>query len=176
MVKSLANVTEEIRDMFWDRVVERPGCWDWSGSKTDKGYTRFKHKGKTISGHRLSYVLHKGTIGDGMVVCHECDNPGCVNPFHLFVGTHADNQRDCTQKGRRAKGRKNGRHTMPHSTARGNNHGRSSLNENDVKEIRALAGTMSQEKIGQMFGTPQTNVSAIVRRKAWAHVVDNITV
>jgi hypothetical protein len=163
-------MNETIKSEFWTRVSKEPSCWRWIGNIISGGYGRMKIDGKHYYAHRTSYEMHIGTIARGLVVCHTCDNRWCVNPAHLWLGTHADNQSDCYRKGRRAKGKNNGRNTKPESTRRGTSHGRSKLTEADVRKIRKLAGTMSQQKIGDLIGTPQTNVSLILRRKAWAHV------
>lgn len=83
------------------------GCWVWEGVRTNKGYGEIGVDYKKRLAHRVSWELHYGPIPSGMVVCHKCDNPPCVNPLHLFVGTPSDNQRDMFAKGR------NGRSTRP---------------------------------------------------------------
>jgi hypothetical protein len=75
-------------------------CWEWTGATQAKGYGRFKSNGKIECSHRFSYKMFIGNIPKGMNVCHKCDNPKCVNPEHLFVGTQSDNMVDCRDKGR----------------------------------------------------------------------------
>lgn len=79
-------------------------CWTLDGAFDKDGYALFSYKNITRRGHRISWVLHHGEIPDGMLVCHSCDNPACVKPDHLFLGTHADNIADKVRKGRQAKG------------------------------------------------------------------------
>jgi len=79
------------------------GCWEWSASKHRQGYGRIrlgKKEGKTVQAHRVSYELFIGEIPSEKLVCHRCDNPSCVNPDHLFLGTHKDNMIDKYKKGR----------------------------------------------------------------------------
>ena len=82
------------------------GCWLWTASLTGPGYGQFGVKGRVELAHRVSYELHVGAIPDGLCVLHRCDVRHCVNPNHLFLGTHSDNSRDCVSKGRHGNGNK----------------------------------------------------------------------
>lgn len=101
MNKAKGPTPKAASERFWHKVaVKGPAdCWEWQAGKS-RGYgTCFEH-GMPVSAHRVSYAMHNGPIPPGMVVMHSCDNPGCVNPAHLSVGTQADNMADKTKKGR----------------------------------------------------------------------------
>jgi hypothetical protein len=93
------------------KTVQQGECLLWTGHTTGNGYGGIKHRGRTLRAHRVSYELHTGPIPAGMEVLHRCDVPACVNPEHLFLGTHADNMKDKSAKGRVARnfGEANGR-------------------------------------------------------------------
>lgn len=99
---------QTLEERFWEKVNRGTGddCWEWQAGKTTAGYGQIGSCGRKLYAHRVSYELHKGPIPEGMVVMHSCDNPGCVNPAHLSVGTLADNNADMTAKGRHANDNK----------------------------------------------------------------------
>lgn len=94
---------KSIEERFWSKVVTNPGeCWEWAGSKHRHGHGQIYIGAGTPAqyAHRVSWEIHKGPIPKGVVVRHSCDNPGCVNPDHLELGTQADNVRDMVERGR----------------------------------------------------------------------------
>lgn len=144
------------RQLAWtveDHGYETP-CWVAEGRRNQSGYGRnIWLDGKCYAAHRYAWVRANGPIPDGLFVLHRCDNPPCVNPGHLFLGTHADNMADMVAKGRQAF------------------HGHSSLREPDVREIRRLvAGGVRQAKVAEMFGVARQTVGRIVLRQRWGHV------
>lgn len=142
---------------FEDRIVKLDnGCHEWTGSKDRRGYGTLRKDKKDHKAHRYSYELHRGKIPKGLLVCHTCDNPSCVNPEHLFLGTPKDNMVDMVKKGRSAAGEKNGN---------------SKLNKHIVRLIRKkLDLGISQQKIADELGIVQTTVSKIKIGKSWSHV------
>lgn len=159
-------------DKFQQRIIKTDGCWTWKGAKNLKGYGHLWVKGKNIGAHRISYMLYKGDIPNGMVICHRCDNPTCVNPDHLFLGTQKDNISDRDQKGHTAKGDRSGKKTKPERIARGENNGSTKLTTHDVLTIRDLwdRRKFSQRAIGRMYDIHHDTVWRIVNRKNWDHV------
>lgn len=101
-------------------------CWPWSGTRDRKGYGVIRLAGGQFKAHRVTWAAFRGPIPDGMCVCHHCDNPGCINPKHLFLGTIGDNNRDMMQKGRHRWG----------DRPKGERHVHAVLTASLVREIR----------------------------------------
>ena len=157
-----------LKDRFWPKVNKRgpDECWEWTASTIAGGYGHMGVNGKIVLAHRVSYELHNGPIpsGDGYhgtCVLHKCDNPKCVNPKHLFLGSNADNMADRELKGRGA---------TPDN--RGDSHGMAKLSEEDVLEIRSLlkTGGMLQKCIAETFGVSSAQISAINTGRSWGHI------
>src|SRR5690349_17498383 len=92
-------------ERFCEKYVVQPnGCWLWSAAQTVGGYGKFKVRGSSARAHRFSYEHASGSIPDGMFVCHRCDEPRCVNPDHLFLGSPKENMLDMVAKGRQPLG------------------------------------------------------------------------
>ena len=98
----MARPRKTLEEFFWARVVKSDNCWEWTGKKQSSGHGQvILHRGaKQLGAHRVSWEIHNGSIPKGMYVCHKCDNPSCMNPDHLFIGTNLDNIKDMWAKGR----------------------------------------------------------------------------
>lgn len=147
-----------VEDRFWSKVNKKSKdeCWEWQGKPNTKGYGRFIAFQKIIMAHRYSWELHNGNIPINLDVLHHCDNPKCVNPSHLFLGTNNDNIRDMCNKGRQRRGE-----IKPCAK----------LKNTDIPKIRELRNQgFTYKKLSEMFGIAQGQLCMIVQRKAWAHI------
>lgn len=149
------SATKEAR--FWAKVTKGDGCWEWAGFRSREGYGQLRTgprgRQKQELAHRVSWEVSVGPIPAGLLVCHHCDNPPCVRPDHLFVGTSSDNLRDSAAKGRMHPG---------------SQHGMSKLIEAEVRAIRA--STLTQKELSLLYGVDRSVISNIKRRRAWTHV------
>ena len=141
------------------KIDEQTGCWNWLLSKNSDGYGQQGYKGKFWLAHRLAYQNNIGKIPKGLCVLHHCDNPPCVNPKHLFLGTPADNMRD-----RDMKGRQFDKH--------GENNPRAKLTQSQVLKIRELYSTKKyfQSELAKRFGVDQTTISNIKLGRSWNYL------
>lgn len=101
-----ATIEESLKkraEGFWQKVEKKDYCWEWKASRSICNYGQFWFMGKMVRAHRFSWILHYSAIPEGKYILHKCDNPGCVNPEHLYVGTAKDNYNDMMKKGRAAK-------------------------------------------------------------------------
>lgn len=132
------------------------GCWVWMLARTASGYGHVRFHGRMWRAHRLAYALAKGPIPAGLCVCHSCDNPACVNPDHLWLGTHLANRRDAVRKNRQAKGEQQG-------------HAR--LFRCEVMSAKeAFSMGMASRDIARFYGVSRECVEGIVRGRNWKHV------
>lgn len=153
-------------ERFW-ALVRRGApdvCWEWTGKKIKGGYGDFvvqlgDGRQKHIIAHRWAWSEEHGEIAIGMLVLHRCDNPPCVNPAHLFLGTQQDNMDDQAAKGRR-----------PDQTGGLNKHAR--LSEADVLEIRRLVNEagLTRTEVASRFGIDRRHASDIATGLAWSHI------
>lgn len=157
---------EQWADRFWARVRKHEGssaCWVWIGSRLPRGYGLFYPKaGRGMYAHRVSWEIANGRpVPEGLHVMHACDNPWCVRPEHLSVGTRSDNMRDMWNKGRGHKNSKSGEEHYAHK-----------LTEAQVIEMRErwARGGVKQRELAEQFGVTRALVGQIVRGVAWKHV------
>ena len=146
---------------FWDKVDKTSGCWNWIASKRPNGYGAFKLKGKVVSAHRFSYTMTYGAIPEKKLVCHHCDNRLCVNPAHLFLGSHHDNLVDSIQKGRVIKV------SIGTQFLSGEKHRFHKLSDKQVILIREeyTEPEVSLKKIAEKYHVDKSLIWQIVRRK-----------
>ena len=156
-LRIIPPLSEQDKQRFYSKIKKvDSGCHEWAICSRDGKYPSVRLHGGYYKGSRVAYFLHAGEQPGEFCVCHHCDNPRCVNPEHLFLGTHADNMKD-----RGIKGRGN----------RGEKVYCSKLSADVVKEIREIyyAGGVSQSSLSKQYGVCSKNISGIVNRKLWKH-------
>lgn len=145
---------------FWSKVDRTGGpdnCWLWKAGRFSTGYGQFHVRGRSNVASRVAYDIYFGEIPAGYQVCHKCDNPLCVNPRHLFLGTTQDNTRDRDRKGRQSRGEKV-------NTCK--------LTPDSVRQIRHLYATQeyTQVQLAKQYGVSQVQIGHIVRGEHWKHI------
>src|SRR3990167_4175742 len=148
------------------KYKEQDACWEWLGYRYPNNYGGFNYRGTCEWAHRVAWELTHGPIPKSMCVLHHCDNPPCVRPDHLFLGTKGDNLRDMTRKGRHwCK-------TRPELIKRGENKPQHKLTEAQVREIRTrhIPNIVGSPQLAREYGVDHKLILAIVNRKAWRHL------
>lgn len=156
-IKKRHTLYFSIQDRIDYYTTKTDSCWIWNGYKNPKGYGLVGRNGKQRLVHRVVFELTHGEIGDGLCVCHKCDNPSCVNPEHLFTGTIIENTMDMVKKNRQAKGE---------------NAGGTKLTSNEVMEIRRHIkdGKLSIAEIANLFNVGRNCIYAINDGTTWGHL------
>jgi len=148
-----------IRERFWARVApeNENGCRLWVGNFFTTGYGDFAWKGRSTGAHRVAWMLERGEIPAGKLICHHCDVKGCVNPDHLYVGSALDNSRDAHQRNR----------VRP---PKGEQHSAAKLTAAAVVEIRRRAATESTASLAREFGAGWATVRDVIAGRTWKSV------
>ena len=161
------NPTPDELGRFWDKVSQTDGCWNWTSYLNQHGYGKFLFHGKDVFAHRFSYFIHFGEIPNSHpCVCHRCDNPACVRPDHLWIGTHTQNIQDCLAKGRHLST------TNPFGCHRGSSHSSAKLTDAQVTSIRSryAEGSDTLQSLADEFSVHKSNIHCIVARSTWKHL------
>ena len=146
------NRTDWFREKY--HVNTKTRCWEWLAAIDSNGYGRFGHiPNRSMLAHRYSFITAFGPIPNNLDVCHTCDNPKCVNPKHLFLGTAKDNMADCKRKGRK----------KPPPLFTSESHPMAKLTDMEILEILKTTG-VSQRKMAVRFNVSQPQISRIIRR------------
>ena len=145
---------DKIHTLFWLQFLGLNGCWEWRGARDNTGYGKFMADGKRYYAHRYSYMHNVGKIKRGMYVLHKCDNPPCIRPSHLYIGTKKQNTQDAVRRGRIAHGSR-----CPQSK----------FTKDDVDMIRAIykGGKTTQQEIADEYGVSRPTITNIINNKNW---------
>ena len=152
-------MNKAIASRFWKKVDKTNNCWNWLAHINNWGYGQFWDGENQMKAHRMSWVISHGDIPDGMCILHRCDNPKCVNPNHLFLGTLKDNMIDMVNKGR----------NVTHM-GKGEDNPSAKLTEIEVRIIRAYHPALGSRQLSNMFGIAMQNIWKIVTYRSWKHI------
>lgn len=166
----------QLEKLFWEKVVKHDGgCWEWMGARHPSGYGSVHVRGRTMPAHRCSWELANGPIPRGLFVCHHCDNRPCVNPEHLFLGTHVDNMRDKRLK-HRGRGWAVGdpSHPQKRHPPIGELNYNAKLSLRQVGEIRAryAAGGVTQQQLWTEYGLSRAAIQRLLHGKSWKSSIE----
>jgi len=159
----ILNLNQKTIDRFWSKVdiKDKDECWNWNAAMRPNGYGQFSVNKYPHKSHRISYILTYGEIPDGKVICHNCANRRCVNPFHLRADTQKENIREARRLGAYQNIKQ----------VKGTECPSSKLSEKDVIEIKKLLSTkISQWDIARLFNVRQCTISDIKLNKTWKHL------
>ena len=145
---------KSLEQRFLEKIEKTDNCWNWLAYLNEWGYGVFSENRKTILAHRFSWKFYKGEIPKGLEVCHRCDNPKCVNPDHLWLGTHIENVEDTVRKGRNV-------------SFKGEANGASKLTQKQVNEIRDMSKKYSSIEIAKIYSITREHVWGIVKYRVW---------
>lgn len=175
--------TKTVAERFWPKVQRGDGCWLWTAAVHRNGYGKFNIGGKIVLAHRVAWALSVGTVPEGSYVCHRCDNPTCVRPDHLFIGTPVDNRQDSISKQRDHVGplkdekdyhrpRAVVGQRMTENMPRGSQCKWAKLSEDQVRDIRLRYSTtrVTQRTLSTEFGVSLMTINDIIHRRRWKHL------
>lgn len=157
-----------LAERFWTRVDQRgpDDCWNWTGGHSADGRGQVWNMGRNIPAPRAALMLSGVAIPHGAIICHRCDNPPCVNPAHLYAGSHLENVRDMDARGRRVS-------RVPHPASRGERNHNAKLTDDQIREIRSRYSGIrgEQSALAREFGVTQSLIYLIVRKDHRANLL-----
>ena len=152
--------TNKLKKRFYNKYQENGGCWIWTGSLNVWGYGVIRVNRKNMLAHRISWIIHEGDIPEDLLICHTCDNPACVNPKHLWLGSNKDNMTDMYLKNRS-------------NQPKGEKHALCKLNDKKVFKIRSLykPRIYPANRIAKEFNVSEVCVYNIIYKRTWKHLL-----